>query len=291
MKCNFCGGEVNLSVGRCIACGKEADESFGVRIVHNISALADRYGIRVEEEEERDDEIVPELLKLNKEPETAPVPQKKKDAGTMQTFELPSSLAGLMDNANIQPVEFEPESVSSQEEADDDAPDDGALSKAYRKIDNVIAPSADKILDVYHKKVPRMKRAKQSTALERLAVVGVVLVLVVGIIAIIAAISNSLSQSLRGEWQISKTGSGEVLTIEFLPGREVEVRTYQDGKAHVYKTGEYKTQRKNGYNLLTITYDDGSESRLYYEIDGDEGIFTNVDSNRSEEYTRIKGVE
>ena len=76
MQCSFCGGEVNLSVGRCTKCGRMIDETSGIRLTRDIHELAERYGIKDEEEIQAEEEALPHLLHVKKnraeEEETAP---------------------------------------------------------------------------------------------------------------------------------------------------------------------------------------------------------------------------
>ncbi|MBE6753971.1 MAG: hypothetical protein E7559_06450 [Ruminococcaceae bacterium] len=60
MICEKCGGEVNISAGRCIKCGSYIDEGFNsATILRGLDKVVEEYGIGREEEE---NENLPELL-------------------------------------------------------------------------------------------------------------------------------------------------------------------------------------------------------------------------------------
>ncbi len=108
-------------------------------------------------------------------------------------------------------------------------------------------------------------------------VIGVVLVLLIGGLFMVRMM---MSDEINGEWIISTDAGGNPnIIMEFKPGGSAVISVKSEDGWHVHKQGRYSTQRKNGHDLLTITYEDGDVKRLYYIIEGDQGTFINVDTN------------
>ena len=137
---------------------------------------------------------------------------------------------------------------------------------------------------VYYKKFGAMKRKcadddGEGYILRRRvwSVTGVLLVLLVcGFFAVKMMMSNEIN----GKWIVSTDAGGEPnIIMEFKPGGKASILVKSDDGWHIHKQGKYKTMRKNGHDLLTITYEDGDIKRLYYIIDGNSGTFINVDTN------------
>lgn len=288
MVCKRCGGEINPATGFCTACGSSGSSL----MVHSLSELAERYGINPAEEESVTE--VPELFgdytnrtRRSAAVNTAPQEQKSESRGEplldMQAY------ARLLGVDSEEEISLRPEEQREQkpEAKPRTQPEETELHPLLQKIDNIIEKPADKILEIYRKKYPSPARARKSAAFERLmamsAVVGAVLV--VGLLVFV--IINSIAPDISGEWLVSETASGDRLTVEFTASGEITSWVYTEEKANVYRRGTYKVSRSNGYNLLTIRYEDGSQKKLYYNIKGDSGEFTNVDSGRSDSYTRM----
>ena len=319
MQCSFCGGEVNLSIGRCTKCGRWLDESSDVRIVRNVEELAKEYNIMSPEEKAQEAATLPALL-VTKPPKEEFTEADDISAGLVRSE---GPLLGRDDYERLMGVTLEQgiaaengentadaEQTHEQEQPEYDTPERQLVSSEdplfilivatvrgavkgffgaivdklkhiMRRVDAKLSGRLDKVLALYHKKVPQLKRAKQSTLTQRIILGAVMLVAAIGLVFAISAIAS-------GEWLITETGDGEQLTWEFTGSGKVTVRTYRDDVAHVYSTGTYKKKRQNEHNMLTITYEDGSTTRLYYDIHRRTGTFTNVDSNRTAEYKRIR---
>lgn len=109
------------------------------------------------------------------------------------------------------------------------------------------------------------------------------------VLLVTAAVTASLlTDSVIGKWVVSYDVSDKPnIIMEFKPGGTAVISVKSDDGWHIHKKGRYKTQRKNGYDMLTITYEDGSVARLYYRIEGRSGTFINVDTNTEVVY-RLK---
>ena len=294
MVCIKCGGEINPA-GRCTVCGALAETDSGASIVRGIDELAQHYGLLVEE----DAEALPTLFSGydNKMTRKAKVLQEAAE----DTSDAPSGnpTIGLSEYVKLLGVGSEQDITQTTAEGleraaqlertqNTETAQEDELPPVLRKIDSIIEKPADKVLELYHSRHPRPARAQQrSSSWERLMVAAAALAALVLLGLLAAVIYNSIAPEITGEWLISETAVGERLTIEFTKSHDVTVRVYND-EEHVYQTGSYRIRRSNGYNLLTINYDDGTERRLYYTLDHDSGTFTNVDTNNSDEYTRVK---
>lgn len=298
MVCKRCGGEINAETGFCTACGS----SNSSLIVHSLSELAERYGINPIEEEEKSE--VPQLFSnytnrtrrssaVNSEPQEEKTERRGEPVLDMQAY------AHLLGVDSGDDIEFRPvEKAEEQSEESETAvtaikpkqqvqPEEAELNPLLQKIDNIIEKPADKILEIYHKKYPSPARARKSAAAERLIAMSAVVGAFLAVGLIVFLIINSIAPDVSGEWLVEETASGDRLTVEFDASGEITSFIYIDEKANVYQRGTYKVSRSNGYNLLTIRYEDGSQRKLYYNIKGDSGEFTNVDSGKSDTYTRL----
>ena len=111
---------------------------------------------------------------------------------------------------------------------------------------------------------------------------------VMGLLLTAVLAASLLTDSVIGKWVVSYDVSDKPnIIMEFKPGGTAVISVRSEDGWHIHKKGRYKTQRKNGYDMLTITYEDGSVSRLYYQIEGRSGTFTNVDTNTEVVY-RLK---
>lgn len=296
MYCVRCGGEINTATGRCIVCGTPADEGKGVSIVRSIDELAEHYGLTVQPETEALPSLFSEYdSKLTRKAQVMQEAADDKKGGASGNPTI-----GLSEYVKLLGVQSENE-IGSAEEAQSEAareepkpsvpePEEDELPPILQKIDSIIEKPADKILEIYHSRHPRPARERRSAAMERLMVLAAATGAVIVLLIITAAIISSIAPDITGDWVITELPSGERLTIEFTRSREVYVKVYPDSgdEYQLYQTGRFKIRKSNGYNLLTINYDDGTERLLYYEIDKDSGTFTNVDTNNSGVYTRVK---
>lgn len=283
MRCPKCGGEVNLTVCRCIVCGSYVDETDELRIARSVSELTESYDF-LDEEKYEDKEPAPALFSgygikrgsQNNEPQaTYTLAQAKKP-----NIELDEYMELIGDNE--QPKKEEPQEELPQSGVL------GAVGKVYDKIEKTVSPQLEKVVDAYHEHVPQLKRAKTSSRKEKLTALIVIVASLILIMIIGVYVSTLIPPNIKGEWLIEETGSGDMLTVEFTGGGDVIARIYSNGEEHIYREGEYKTRKKNGYNMLIIDYDDGEESRLYYTVTDDGCSFTNVDSNESADYIKLK---
>ena len=161
----------------------------------------------------------------------------------------------------------------------------GRVKKLYDQFDARTSGFMNGILNRgYYKKFGAMKRKcadddGEGYILRRRvwSVTGVLLVLLVcGFFAVKMMMSNEIN----GKWIVSTDAGGEPnIIMEFKPGGKASILVKSDDGWHIHKQGKYKTMRKNGHDLLTITYEDGDIKRLYYIIDGNSGTFINVDTN------------
>lgn len=158
---------------------------------------------------------------------------------------------------------------------------ENGIYRAYIKLDKALSPVTERVAAYFRAKFPAPNRAKGNPLLDRMAVIASGVAALVVVIMLIVGIVSLFPDSLRGEWVVS-----EQLSVEFSIDGTVTSWVYIDGEPHVERQGEYTVRRRNGYNLLTIIYEDGVERRLYYEIDGNVGTFTNVDTNMQAQYVR-----
>lgn len=158
---------------------------------------------------------------------------------------------------------------------------ENGIYRAYIKLDKALSPVTERVAAYFRAKFPMPNRAKGNPLLDRMAVIASGVAALAIIVALIIGIASLFPDSLRGEWVVS-----EQLSVEFSIDGTVTSWVYIDGEPHVERQGEYTVRRRNGYNLLTIVYEDGVERRLYYEIDGNVGTFTNVDTNMQAQYLR-----
>lgn len=165
------------------------------------------------------------------------------------------------------------------------------IGRLYRKLDEKTAPFLNKILDkFYYIKFKGLKRKiedndDEKRKLRKLiwSVCGAVIALAMCLVIFVVSM---FTDSITGQWVVSYDSSGKPNIItEFTVGGKAVVSVKSEDGWHVHKQGTYKTQRKNGHDMLIITYEDGSTSRLYYDIDGKEGTFRNVETNEETVYT------
>ena len=326
MRCKYCGGEINLSVGRCIGCGRSVDDTADIRILHDLDALAEKYGL--DPGSDKYDTVMErgESTVLDQRTSAGPLPIDLR-AAVVPGIELETYYALLGDGMQYQQeseqseiyievpdqedaekadhvpdeqlpdkTDDEPEHEDASEQTDEETEeaDEGLFADLRRraellidKVDELTAPVTERVREWYSAKMPQLHRAKSSSKWERLAVMGIIAAAVVLVIVIISSVVASIPTDISGEWRIGDENARNLFTVEFSDG-EVIARVYDDaGEAHIYKTGVYDISRKNGRDLLTIEYDDGGLSHLYYEIKGRTGEFVNVDTGGSDRYERI----
>lgn len=165
------------------------------------------------------------------------------------------------------------------------------LGRYYRKLDSATEDSVNHLLDkVYYNRFDNLKRQSLDNTNEkrnlRKGFWGTCAVLCAVMILASVLIISSLTDAVTGKWIVSyDTSNKPNIIMEFSAGNRASISVKADDGWHVHKKGKYKTQRKNGHDLLTITYDDGSVSRLYYVIKGKQGTFTNVETNAESVYS------
>ncbi len=159
------------------------------------------------------------------------------------------------------------------------------IKRLYDRLDGKTAPFLNKLLDkFYYKKAGKLKLKRSEGDAERRrarrviwSVCGITAVLL--ICAVIFA-ASLFTDGITGEWIVSYDMSGKPSVImEFTTGGSAVVSVKSEDGWHVHKQGKYNTRRKNGHDMLTITYEDGTVSRLYYVINGRSGTFINVETN------------
>jgi len=309
MRCKYCGGEINLSVGRCIRCARSVDDTSDIRILHDLSALTEKYGLDPNAEKYTSAEETLKKESISQTTEAFVVPRDIKAAVKpkieLQTYyELlgddteQHAPIGTQPDTNISVIEPAADNDpshhnSNSEEAAADVFDEGKVTLRQRvidlldKADKLTEPVTERIRLWVESKMPRMNRAQSSSKWERLAVGGVIIAAVVLIVVIISSIVASIPENIKGEWVVSDEDAQSVFTVEF-SGGEVIARVYDDnGDSDIYRKGTYKIQRQNGRDLLTIEYEDGSLAHLYYELYGKTGHFVNVDTGASDKYTLV----
>jgi len=299
MRCKRCGGVMDSVTGECLQCGFRLPVEH-VPVNRSIEELARDYCVPQEQET-----VLPELFREYEDKKTRLAqaidnPQSEKASTVVKG----DPVYGLDEYARLLGVE-NPDDITaaSDDKADAEESDkdteaqsnsagaaqyaDDELHPILQKIDHIIEKPADKLLSIIHEKYPQPTRVKKSPATERLTLLAAAFGAVVVLLALVVIILSSIAPDISGEWLIAETATGDRLTVEFSNSGDVKARAYIDGQENIYMTGSYKIRRSNGSNLLTITYDDGTEKRLYYVVEHDTGTFTNVDSNKSDTYTRI----
>lgn len=165
------------------------------------------------------------------------------------------------------------------------------IGKIYRKFDAKTAPFLNVILDKYYyinfkglkRKIDDNKAEKSKI---RKGIWGVCGILTVAAFCMVIFIASLFTDGVTGKWVVSYDSSGNPNIItEFTASGKTIVSVKSDDGWHVHKEGKYKTRRKNGHDMLEITYEDGTITRLYYTIDGSEGTFRNVETDVESVYT------
>lgn len=165
------------------------------------------------------------------------------------------------------------------------------IGRFYRKLDEKTAPILNKILDkFYYIKFKGLKRKTEDNDAEKSKIRKVIWsvcgVLIALAVCLVISFVSMFTDSITGQWVVSYDSSGQPNIItEFTVGGKAVVSVKTEEGWHVHRQGTYKTQRKNGHDMLIITYEDGSTARLYYTIDGKEGTFRNVETNEEMVYT------
>ena len=158
-------------------------------------------------------------------------------------------------------------------------------AKVYHRFDGKTAPLLNPLLDKLHKRQSgHLSRKKQEEDAERYlarrrvwsaAAVLLAVLLCVGIL-----LASLLTDSINGKWIVSyDVNHRPDVIMEFRPGGGAAISVKSEDGWHIHKQGRYKTRRQNGHDLLTISYEDGTVSRLYYVIEGKKGTFINVETN------------
>lgn len=159
------------------------------------------------------------------------------------------------------------------------------VSRFYHRLDQKTAPLLNPVLDrFYHMRFGHLKRRiaesdeEKSRARQKIwSVCGVIVVILLCAGIFVASL---FTDEITGQWVVSYDINDKPnIVMEFTPGGNAIVSVKSEDGWHVHKQGKYKTQRKNGHDMLTITYEDGTVSRLYYEIEGRSGTFINVETN------------
>lgn len=167
------------------------------------------------------------------------------------------------------------------------------FKRLYNLFDAKTAPFLDKLLDrFYYRRFHGMKRKREDNPEEkhrlRRRIWSVCAVLLAVLLVTGVLMMSLLTDEITGQWVISYDSSNKPdIIMEFTPGGGAVISVRSDDGWHVHKQGRYTTRRSNGHDLLTITYEDGTVSRLYYVIDGRSGTFINVETNVQSVY-RLK---
>lgn len=159
------------------------------------------------------------------------------------------------------------------------------IKLVYNKIDDKTAPFLDKLLDkFYYTKSKNLQHSRSDGAAEKKKIrrriwsVCGVFALILVCVGIFTA--SLFTHGITGQWIVSYDVSGKPnVMMEFTPTGSAMVSVKSEDGWHVHKQGKYKTQRRNGHDMLTISYEDGTVSRLYYVIEGKSGKFINVETN------------
>lgn len=319
MRCKYCGGEINLSVSRCVSCGRGVDATSDIRILHDLDSVAKEYGLDPNQskydlppselesgpplEQRTSAELVPPKLSELKNtgiPLSTYYELLGCDGEEAATEDAVGSKTAASDAGDSAPDDDLRDSGGEPAQAGEtDDPEAGEMQEEYSeglrgkiellldRLDRQTEPVTERLRTWYNSKMPQLNRAQSSSKWERLALMGILATIVFVVVVLISLIVSSIPSSISGEWMVSEEGSTSLLTVEFSRG-DVTVRVYDEaGEPHVYKHGTYETRRSNGHDLLTVTYEDGSISHLYYEINGITGEFTNVDTGSSDRYLRV----
>lgn len=216
----------------------------------------------------------------------------------MQTLRCTACGASILDDmhsaAQTQPQSSEQRQKPQQKEAASAQQTTGQQKNEQRqskgllaRADAILAPFADRILEKYYAKMPKMNRAKDSRDLDRMVIYAIALGILVLIVVVVLVIILSQSPAIVGRWTAgTQDVQSDSLTFEFTSKGEVNVYVKALEGELLYKSGSYSTRRDDGRNLLEIRYSDGSVSTLYYEIDGKEGEFTNAQSGAVQTWHR-----
>ena len=157
--------------------------------------------------------------------------------------------------------------------------------RLYKKFDRKTARFLNPLLEkFYHMRFGHLKRRiaesdeEKSRARRKIwSVCGMLLVILLCMGIFVASL---FTDEITGQWVISYDINDKPnIMMEFTPTGSAIISVKSEDGWHVHKQGKYKTQRKNGHDMLTITYEDGTVSRLYYNIKGRSGTFTNVETN------------
>ena len=165
------------------------------------------------------------------------------------------------------------------------------IGRLYRNFDAKTAPFLNVILDKYYYiKFKGLKRKIEDNKAEkakiRKGIWGVCGILAAVAFCVVIFIASLFTDGVTGKWVVSYDSSGKPNIItEFTASGKTIVSVRSDDGWHVHKEGKYKTRRKNGHDMLEITYEDGTVTRLYYTIDGKKGTFRNVETNVESVYT------
>lgn len=318
MFCKKCNGEVNLAVGRCTVCGEPVDDAAKSIIFQNLDQLADRYNINYDEPKTQE-EAVPEIMKTAA-PEPSSPKEKKAEADPYvrptfdeerfrrlagitktaddDTQKEPDSKTDAKDAKEPESDQTKPESKSESELSSEPQPESNAetdtdddedyenpfiravwtngIKRGYMWLDKAITPATDRLLAAYRKLVPRKNRVKHSPFKERLAIMLIALGIIAAVVVLIFTITSCIPDNIVGVWQ-----TDELLTIEFTEEKTVIARAVtESGEVCVIKEGTYETKSTDGNSSVIIIYEDGTQSILYYSIDGDTGTFTNITNGK-----------
>ena len=159
------------------------------------------------------------------------------------------------------------------------------LKRFYKKFDRKTAPLLNPFLErFYHMRYGHLKRKTAESDEEKRrarkkiwSVCGGILVILLCVGIFVASL---FTDEITGQWVVSYDINDKPnIIMEFTPTGSAVISVKSEDGWHVHKQGKYKTQRRNGHDMLTITYEDGTVSRLYYDIKGRSGTFTNVETN------------
>lgn len=289
MRCKRCGGTIDTKLGECVRCGMRLPEEHRP-FIRSMEEIASEYMIS----DSAENSTLPELFREYADKKTELAQALEKNVENEQSYAVKGDpVFGLDEYAHLLGVDNADDIAAAEKTENSKAPAPKAeqsgeiIHPFLQRLDRIIEKPANKLLAVIHERFPQPSRAKRSSASERLMLLGGIFAASVALLLIAVVIINSIAPDISGEWLISETAAGERFTVEFTKSGEVTARVYIDGEENVYITGEYKVRRSNGNNLLTISYDDGSEKLLYYYIEHDTGTFTNIESNKNDVYTRI----
>lgn len=158
-------------------------------------------------------------------------------------------------------------------------------AKVYRRFDKKTAPLLDPVLDkmsaLRFGGLARKKREEEAERYKtRRLVWSVCGVLLAVLLCTGIFVASLFTDSINGKWIVSyDVNNRPDVIMEFRPGGGAAISVRSEDGWHIHKQGKYKTKRQNGHDLLTISYEDGTVSRLYYIIEGKKGTFINVETN------------